>query len=57
MIVHQLTRIKTWKEAATRLDARALPMVPMIFIVFYEKDESYESISYSFKVKDGKMVL
>lgn len=45
------------KEAATRLDARALPDGAYDFYYSYEKDESYESISYSFKVKDGKVVF
>ena len=45
------------KEADTRLDARALPDGAYDFYYSYEKDESYESISYSFKVKDGKVVF
>ena len=43
------------KEAAKKLDANNLPDGAYNF--YYSKDSYVDSVSYSFKVKDGKVVF
>lgn len=45
------------KDAAKKLDARDLPNGEYTFYYFNTKDGDHDSIDYSFKVKDGKVVF
>ena len=45
------------KDAAKKLDASDLPNGEYNFFYSNTKDENHDSISYSFKVKDGKVVF
>ena len=45
------------KDAAKKLDARDLPNGKYSFYYHNSKDRDHDSISYSFKVKDGKVVF
>ena len=45
------------KDAAKKLDASDLPNGKYNFFYSNTKDENQDSISYSFKVKDGKVVF
>ena len=45
------------KDAAKKLDASDLPNGEYNFFYSNTKDENQDSISYSFKVKDGKVVF
>ena len=45
------------KDAAKKLDASDLPNGKYNFFYSNTKDENHHSISYSFKVKDGKVVF
>lgn len=45
------------KDAAKKLDASDLPNGKYNFFYSNTKDENHDSISYSFKVKDGKVVF
>ena len=45
------------KDAAKKLDASDLPNGEYNFFYYNTKDEKHHSISYSFKVKDGKVVF
>ena len=45
------------KDTAKKLDASDLPNGKYNFLYSNTKDENHDSISYSFKVKDGKVVF
>ena len=45
------------EEAAKKLDASKLPNGSYSFYYSNHKDDSEDTLSYSFKVKDGKVVF
>ena len=57
--IYEKTTVKSqdMKEAAKKLDASNLPNGEYSFFYSNTKDENQDSISYSFKVKDGKVVF
>ena len=57
--IDEKTTVKSqdMKEAAKKLDASNLPNGEYSFFYSNTKDENQDSISYSFKVKDGKVVF